>query len=556
MALDRLTQITSSGISSTSTITVSAIAGVVTATRATVGSGITLSDTQINVGSATTIHSGGFRIGSSDLHSTGITLNNINASGIITSSGGIVVGTGGTIITTTSGGNIGVGTTNPGSNKVEIVGNDGGIGLAINNNVALSFKDSSGIARRAALLSPSSTYYYGDVDNAVSGSTLYLLANTNTNFFINGTTRASVSSNGITVGAGGTIITTTASGLVGVGTTNPSSTIDILGLQANTGSTSASLPTGTLKLGFDGGAVGGTYGSSLVFSQRWFSATSAQVAVGQIAGFKSGGDGNFGGGLAFFTSDTTNNNLAERLRITSTGTIGIGTSTPSNKVSIGVGTPATLNTTSEGLRVTDGLRNVQLLRTGSSYSYGGLGGTASLLYSYDSLFLQADTSNPIVFSTGSAETARITPAGLIQTPNNIGGGLDIGYKKSVTITGSFAANTWYNTGIDRTTDNGIYLLCAYVDTYNTGQSYQMNYIGWFVLPNRATNSGATSAITLHSAGHAPNAEVIQFRTLLEPAVSGGRIYLQWLSNFALTLNGGGGNNIQVAIHRLGTAFNS
>jgi hypothetical protein len=39
---------------------------------------------QINVGSAVTIHSGGFQIGSSDLHSTGLTVQNLNSTGIIT----------------------------------------------------------------------------------------------------------------------------------------------------------------------------------------------------------------------------------------------------------------------------------------------------------------------------------------------------------------------------------------------------------------------------------------------------------------------------------------
>jgi len=84
MALDRLTQITNSGITSGITITGVNLTGVITATSANVGSGITLSGTQINVGSATTIHSGGFQIGSSNIHSGGITLNSINASGVVT----------------------------------------------------------------------------------------------------------------------------------------------------------------------------------------------------------------------------------------------------------------------------------------------------------------------------------------------------------------------------------------------------------------------------------------------------------------------------------------
>jgi hypothetical protein len=139
--------------------------------------------------------------------------------------------------------------------------------------------------------------------------------------------------------------------------------------------------------------------------------------------------------------------------------------------------------------------------------------------------------------------------GYIQTPNDAGG-LDIGYKKGVSITGSFAANTWYNTGIDRTTDTGIYIVQAYIDTYNTGQSYQMRYTGLFGMPNQASNSGDAQTITLHRAGHAPNAETLQLRTLLTPSVNGGIIYLQWASNMALTLNNNIGNSLQIYLFRL------
>ena len=92
MALDRLTQITSSGISSTSTITVSAVAGsitgVVTATSLSVTGSVTtgldvsgiVTATTVQVGSATTIHTTGIDLGSGN-----ITSHNINSTGIITS---------------------------------------------------------------------------------------------------------------------------------------------------------------------------------------------------------------------------------------------------------------------------------------------------------------------------------------------------------------------------------------------------------------------------------------------------------------------------------------
>lgn len=53
--------------------------------------------TQVKVGSAVTIHSGGYQVGSSDIHSSGIRVNAINSSGISTFSGGLLVGTGASI---------------------------------------------------------------------------------------------------------------------------------------------------------------------------------------------------------------------------------------------------------------------------------------------------------------------------------------------------------------------------------------------------------------------------------------------------------------------------
>jgi hypothetical protein len=330
------------------------------------------------------------------------------------------------------------------------------------------------------------------------------------------------------------------SGNLGVGTINPTSTVDIFGLQANTGSLSANPPSGTLRLAYDGASNPGNYGSSLVFSQRYFSGQKDQIAVGQISGIKLGGDGGFGGGLTFFTSNGSGNDLAERLRIDSSGNIGIGTVSPGAKLSVygSGGTSISLNNSFTGTSASSGFQ----LQTGS-------GGDA-YIWNYSNSF--------IALATNNTEKARIDSTGNVTTPNNIGAGLDIGYKKIVTLSGTYAANTWYNTGIDRTTDTGIYLLNAWVDTYGSGgQSYQETYIGWFVLPNRASNNTTADTITTHRAGHAPGGEAVQFRTLRTLGADG-KIYLQWLSNFAYTtaLNGTAGRNIQISIHRFATALNN
>jgi len=129
-----------------------------------------------------------------------------------------------------------------------------------------------------------------------------------------------------TSGAGATVswtqaMTLDASGKLGIGKTSLSSTVDVVGIQTNSSGTSASNPSGTMHLGFAGGPEGGNYGSSLVFSQRWWSGDPALVSVGQITGVKINGGGSFGGGLAFWTSNSTGNDLAERVRLDAVGNV-------------------------------------------------------------------------------------------------------------------------------------------------------------------------------------------------------------------------------------------
>ncbi|QPX47971.1 tail fiber protein [Synechococcus phage S-SRM01] len=395
MALERLTQITNSGITSGITITGVNLTGVITATSANVGSGITLSGTQINVGSATTIHSSGFQIGSSSLHSTGISLNNINASGVVTAttfSGnltgnvtGNATGLSGTPSITvatinasnaTFSGNVSVaGTvTYEDVTNVDSVGlitarsgirvNDGGV-------VLIGSGTSTGTASQPLQVT-GGAYVSGNLGIGTTNSTQALDVNGNINlvstnnyiqknindnteeYILRGPTLSSwhptiaytrstgTSARGFRFGSNDNAGNKSEwfsiwNGSVGINSSLPASTADVFGQQANTGSTSASVPTGTLRLAYDGASEAENYGSSLVFTQRYFSGQNAQIAVGQIAGVKIAGGGNYGGGLAFFTSNGTGNNLAERVRIDNSGNTGIGTNSPRAKLDIGGG---------------------------------------------------------------------------------------------------------------------------------------------------------------------------------------------------------------------------
>jgi hypothetical protein len=120
------------------------------------------------------------------------------------------------------------------------------------------------------------------------------------------------------------------------------------------------------------------------------------------------------------------------------GNVGIGTSSPGAKLSISVGNlSGTSNSYGIGI-YSDSPTNAQLTRLGSTYAYNGISGTGTMLYSYDTLNIMADTSNPIKFSAGAAERMRIGPTGEIGL-----GGANYGTSGQVlTSGGSGAAASW------------------------------------------------------------------------------------------------------------------
>lgn len=103
-------------------------------------------------------------------------------------------------------------------------------------------------------------------------------------------------------------------------------------------------------------------------------------------------------------------NSAERMRIDSSGNLGIGTSSPATKVYASV---SGATTTFDGFGGTNGTATFRLGTTGATYSYAGAGANETWLYSAGNyaLTLGPDGAAPIKFVTNGSERARIDSSG-------------------------------------------------------------------------------------------------------------------------------------------------
>lgn len=105
----------------------------------------------------------------------------------------------------------------------------------------------------------------------------------------------------------------------------------------------------------------------------------------------------------------------EVMRINSSGNVGIGTTTPSNKLSVSVSPPTA---SSNGLTVTDGTRLLQSHITGATYSYNGVGASENLIYASGNPLTFLADGQPIKFNAGTAERMRISSAGDVSIGTN------------------------------------------------------------------------------------------------------------------------------------------
>lgn len=172
----------------------------------------------------------------------------------------------------------------------------------------------------------------------------------------------------------------------------------------------------------DNSATALNVGGSIGFGGRYLTSDSSYAQWAAIAGKKeTGTSGEYGGYLGFYTRTHAINTIDERMRITSTGRVGIGTSSP--------GAPLHVLCGSEGLRVETSASSegyIRFVNTSGSMSIGMGGAIGNNLLIYDrtnnqSVYTYAGgASGYHGWSINNAERLRIDSSGRVLVGTSTG----------------------------------------------------------------------------------------------------------------------------------------
>jgi hypothetical protein len=253
----------------------------------------------------------------------------------------------------------------------------------------------------ATLSGATATFTSGIIASGTAAApSLAILGDPDTGVFSPGADQLAVATNGT-----GRLFVD-ASGNVSIGTSAPGA---LLNLQGTFGT---SLTTG---LRIDGKGITTDYVSPIAFyiqSSGWGTQHSANIACGALSGT------NGGGYLRFSTSPDGNTAPAERLRITATGLVGIGTTSPTRSLEVAVGVTSNngilvTGSNSPGILIseTSGSVNLNLLNDANGAYIGTSSNHPVVLRTNDTERVRLDTSGRLLVGTSSARTTGWTTQG-------------------------------------------------------------------------------------------------------------------------------------------------
>jgi len=194
----------------------------------------------------------------------------------------------------------------------------------------------------------------------------------------------------------------TSGGNVGIGTSIPGSygKLAVFGSVANQSSALAAPDASTISIGnLANDAL--NQKAKLIFQSN---SNSSAVIAGYYAAFNGSAD--TATGLLFATQANAAGGVLERMRIDSSGNVGIGTSSPTTKVQV----------FSDGAPAASGNMNTGMAVASAAGSFAiNIGANATGGYTWlNSAYINASQiASPMVFMTGATERARINSSGLV-----------------------------------------------------------------------------------------------------------------------------------------------